>query len=309
MGFEEMSINSSLCRMINANAVNTVNQSSEAIDPAIRDVKHTLQHIMSFLDLQSLGRCCIVSKTWKRAVDDAPELWQSIIYRELAFGNDKWAHCFGPDVIKDEPFGEDFASLPWSEVIADFRNIKKVFPGRKATDCLMLVRLPKTLNGGLSINCLGALAKLYFRQNDDGYKSIAEFRGLHANRSIEKSYWVLMTKDVLPGSRNQSFIKQQQIVANLANQSLRGYRVPGALEAITCIFSQYFGSKIRLFSDKPETYTRCLDRTFTHRFLDRTFSDRLAVGGFAPAGLNVEDGFNDTDTSEYVAVAALRKFS
>jgi hypothetical protein len=302
-----MNINCSL-NQANANAVSTVNQSFEAIDCAIRDVKLTLQHIMSFLDLQSLGRCCIVSKTWKRAVDDAPELWKSIIYRQLAFGNDKWAQCISPDVIKDEPVGEDFATLPWREVIADFRNIKKVFPGRKATDCLMLVRLPKTFNGHLCFNCLDLFARHRFRLSDDGYKLITEFRGLHGNRSIEKSYWVLMTKDVLPGSRNQSYNTQHQMVANLAQQSLVGYRVPVALEAITCIFSQYFGSKIRLFSDRPNTYTRCLDRTVTH-YLSRAFGDQLAVGGFASTGLKVEAEFADTDATEYIAVAALRKFS
>ena len=291
-----MNINS-IFHQTNANAASTVNQSSKAIDPAIRDVKLTLQHIMSFLDFQSVARCRIVSRAWKRAVDDIPGLWQSIIYRELAFGNDKWAQCFGPDVIKDEPVGEDFASLPWSEVIEDFRNIKKVFPERKATDSLMLVRLPKTLNGGLSINSLGTLATQHFPANVNGYRNIwANIVQQLGNQSISESYWVLMTKDVLPGSRSQSYPTQQQMVADLAEQSLRGYRVPGTLEAITCILSQYFDSSMRLFSDKPWTYTRCLENIGGYQ---------LIVGGFAPAGLDVIYSY---DVSGHVAVASLRKF-
>jgi hypothetical protein len=155
-----------------------------------------------------LVKCREVSWTWKRAIDDAPELWQSIIYRQFAFGNDKWAQCFGADVIKDEPVGEDFASLPWREVIADFRNIKKVFPERKATDCLMLVRLPKTLNGALSINCLDALAKQHFPDNANRYISDEVVEKL-GNQSINESYWVLMTKYVLPMSRSTIFLGLQ----------------------------------------------------------------------------------------------------
>jgi hypothetical protein len=216
---------SNICSFNQTNAISTVNQSYEVIDPAIRDVKLTLQHIMSFLDSQSVARSREVSWTWKRAVDDIPGLWQSIIYRELAFGNDKWAQCFGPDVIKDEPVGEDYASLPWREVIEDFRNIKKVFPERKATDCLMLVRLPKTLNGGLSINCLGALAKLYFPDNAYGYRAIpCEIVHQLGNQSINESYWVLMTKYVLPTSRIGNFYNSRQAIAYLTHQSLGGYR-------------------------------------------------------------------------------------
>jgi hypothetical protein len=278
--------------------VSTSNQSSEVIDPAIRDVKLSLQHIMSFLDLQSLGRSCCVSRKWKRAAYDEPQLWKSIIYRQIAFGNDKWAKCFGSGIIKDEPVGADFASLPWREVIEDFRNITKVFPMRKATDCLMLVRLPKTLNGGLSINSIGSLARRYFPDCDKGYRDLWSNTAQRLeNQSISESYWVLMTKDILPESRWQSYPTQQQMVADLAEGSLKGYRVPGTLEAITCILSQYFDSRMRLFGHVPRTYTRCLEKIG---------GKQLVVGDFASDGLAVNRHYNDNLN---VAIASLRKFS
>ena len=85
----------------------------------------------------------------------------------------------------------------------------------------MLVRLPK----GFTLNTLGMLAKKYFPQNPDGYGYIWErILKEHGDRSIDKSTWLLMTKDVLPGSRNKSYGEQQNIVAELAEKSQCGLR-------------------------------------------------------------------------------------
>ena len=93
-----------------------------------------------------------------------------------------------------------------------------------------------------------------------------------------------MTKDVLPGSRNRTYAEQQTIVATLATQSHAAYEVPSILEAVACIFAQYFRSSLigsngpptRLFSDNPWTYTRCKENVDGYQ---------VVVGGFAPAGL------------------------
>ncbi len=199
------------------------------------------------------------------------------IYREIAFGNDKWAQCFGADVVKDEDNREEFSSLPSDAFISDCKKFKNIFPEKNAKDSLMLVRLPKTLNGGLTLKSLGELAKKYFSASDTGYRFIwSALIQENGDKSIDKSQWVLMTKDVLPESRNKSYGEQQKIVADLAKKSLISYEVPEILESAVCILSQYFGSNIRLFSDNPWTYTRCKDKVQGYQ---------TVVGGFAPAGL------------------------
>jgi hypothetical protein len=156
----------------------------------------------------------------------------------------------------------------------------------------MLVRLPKTLNGGLTLKSLIELAKKDFLHCDDMC-----FDRLQ-DKSIDKSHWVLMTKDVLPGSRSKSYGEQQKIIAGLVEKSLLNYEVPKVLEAAVCILSHYFGSNIRLFSKEPWTYTRCKDNVSTFP---------PSVGGFVQLGLRVVV-VNDNNGYHEVGVAALRKF-
>ena len=144
---------------------------------------------------------------------------------------------FWEDVVKDEDNREEFSSLPSDDFIADCKKFKSIFPERNAKDSLMLVRLPKTLNGGLTLKSLGELAKKYFSVVTRGYRFIwpAIVQEL-GDKSIDKSHWVLMTKDVLPGSRAKSYGQQKKIVDDLAEKTQVDYQVP-ALEAAVCILS------------------------------------------------------------------------
>lgn len=251
--------------------------------------------IFSHSNLATLGTISYVNKAWKRLANE-PILWKIAIYREIAFGNDKWAQCFGTDVVKDEDNREEFSSLPSDDFIADCKKFKSIFPKKNAKDCLMLVRLPKTLNGGLTLKSLGELAKKYFSANDKGYRFIwSAIIREHGDKSIDKSKWVLMTKDVLPGSSNKSYDEQQKIVADLAKTSLINYEVPETLEAAACLLSQYFGSNIRLFSDNPWTYTHCKENVQGYQ---------VFVGGFSPAGLRVSNCMTPPTS---LSVAALRR--
>jgi len=219
------------------------------------------------------------------------------IYKEIAFGNDKWAQCFGKDIVKGEDSREELSSLPWNDFIADCKKFKSIFPKKNAKDRLMLVRLPKTLNGGLTLKSLGELAKKYFSDSDTGYEFIwSDIVDELGDKSIDKSYWVLMTKDVLPGSRNKSYTEQQDIIGKLAQKALIGYEIPDTLAAAICILAQYFDSKMRLFSDNPGTFIRCKDKVK---------DVQTAVGGFLSAGLNVRNSYFDNN---YIGVAVLRKF-
>jgi len=267
-------------------------------DPTSFFSEELVLQIFSHFNLATLGTICCVSKEWKRLANEST-LWKSAIYREIAFGNDKWAQCFGKDVVKDEDNREEFSSLPCQEFIEDCKKFKNIFPEKKAKDTLMLVRLPKTLNGQLTLKSLGELAKKYFSNSDTGYRIISStLVDELGDKSIDKSRWVLMTKDVLPGSSGKNYTYQQKIVDELAEQSLISYEVPETLESAACILSQYFGSKTRLFSNNPWTYTRCKEKVQ---------GDQTVVGGFGPDGLIVNAREFEIGTRR-MGVAALRKF-
>jgi hypothetical protein len=256
--------------------------------------KELVVEVFSHLNLATLGTICCVNKAWKRLVNESI-LWKMAIYKEIAFGNDKWVQCFGTDVVKNEDNKEEFSSLPSDDFIADCKKFKSIFPKKNAKDSLMLVRLPKTLNGGLTLKSLGELAKKYFSASKTGYGCI--FPGIIqelGDKSIDKSQWVLMTKDILPGSRDKNYSEQQKIVAELAEKSLISYEIPEVLESTACILSQYFVSNIRLFSDNSKIYIYCKDKIK---------NIPIVVGGFGLDGLTISfNGCNST------GVTALRKF-
>ncbi len=85
--------------------------------------------VFSHLNLATLGTICCVSKEWKRLASE-PILWKIAIYREIAFGNDKWAQCFGKDIVKDEDSKEEFSSLPL-DIVEDYKRFQSAFPEKK----------------------------------------------------------------------------------------------------------------------------------------------------------------------------------
>lgn len=106
-----------------------------------------------------------------------------------------------------------------------------------------------------------------------------------------------MKTKVIDGSKNTSYIQQQKIVAELAKTALVPYEIPTTLEAVACIFAEYFRSKKCLFNDDPATYTCCQENIQ---------GDQAVVGRFIRrAGLGVvRNCFGDED----IGVAALRRF-
>ena len=115
------------------------------------------------------------------------------------------------------------------------------------------------------------------------------------NQSPGSSYWVLMTKDVLPESRSKRYEEQRKLVEEHAGL---GYEVPGALEAAVVMLLHHARSGERLYSDNPWTYMRCRDKD--------TDGYPVDVGGFSSGGLLVSN--YDYGLIDDVGVAGLRKF-
>src|SRR5690606_4098258 len=99
---------------------------------------------------------------------------------------------------------------------------RSAFPGKNIRETHVLVRMPK----GLTIKKHGELAKKYFPINTDGYRYIwSAIVDELGDKSVDESVWLLMTKDVLQGSRNKSYSQQKNIVAQLAETTGSPYQV------------------------------------------------------------------------------------
>lgn len=199
------------------------------------------------------------------------------------FGGDFWDKYFGsPGKVPPIP----------ADKIKELYEPDPYNPGKMKKETRMLVLWPATVNGEpLNLITLRELVK-----NPQGGGHKIDYRYIydpilteHGTSALKESRWVLMTKDVIPGSRNKDFAEQKALVEAAPN-----YKVPSHLAAAVCILTHYVHTGVRLFSDAPYTYTRCEEMVEGYH---------IVVGGFAPAGLSVSSHHFDYDKC---GVAALR---
>ena len=168
------------------------------------------------------------------------------------------------------------------------------WPPNKLKDTHLLVLIPARVGGHpLTLDYLGELIK-FPKEEGHGMQYSNYWDSAHeaiGSQSPGSSYWVLMTRGVLPGSRRQSYQDQCALIASRATGL--AYAVPGALEAAVVMLLHHVRSGERLYGDTPLTYTRCREEVE---------NKHLVVGGFSSGGLNVNYDYND------VGVTALRKF-
>ena len=243
--------------------------------------------IFSELLPTDLGRCGLVSKQWEVLANDE-SLWKAMGVPANAFGAKQWEEYFFGLKVDEPPLPLNIHKIlksqcPFSE------------KGKKVEDTHLLVLIPGTIDGKpLTLKSFGELLGSRFPEfGQNGYRFIWDDAKECGGNG--KSHWVLMTKDVLEGSRGESFAAQQEQVKE---DGKGNYQVPGVLEAVVCAISEYArsGGATRLLSDKPWTYTRCQDEKRGYQ---------VVVGGFAPAGLLVDNYCYD---GGHIGVVALRKF-
>jgi hypothetical protein len=205
------------------------------------------------------------------------------------FGRAEWRQYFG-EVGAAPPLPADMATI--------LDGTCPFWPNKKVRDTHLLVLIPATVDGvPFTLNLLGELIQ---RPKNGGhrteYSNYSEYtKSRIGEGSSPRSYWVLMTRDVFPGSRNKVYLFQREFVAYYAS---RGYALPSGLEAATAILTHHAREGARLFGDSPWTYTRCLD-------VDEGGSPAV-VGGFESSGLTVNHYTYDVYDS--FGVSCLRKF-
>ena len=204
-------------------------------------------------------------------------------------------------------FGNVGATPPLPDGIEEILNSPCPFwEGKQVRDTHLLALIPAQVAGqALTLDYLGELIQsprgeghaTKYRYYWDG---VREAIGSQISGS---SYWVLMTRDVLPGSRWNSYADQCALVSAHANRTGLPYEVPGALEAAVVMLLHHVRSGERLYSDNPYTYTRCRESVVVD---DNDYP--VVVGGFSSGGLRVPLSSPFYGNDFYYGVAGLRKF-
>lgn len=250
--------------------------------------------IFSYLSSSDLISCLEVSKKW-RILAENESLWIKIPLKN-AIGKAQWEQHLG-NVGLEPPLTKDI-HLMLKRPCPIFKNYFSFWKKLKIEDTHVLVLIPETINGKpFTLKLLNKIVE----SPKTGYPT----RCLNIFDSIlsvsdqppVNSHWVLMTKDILPNSRNKDYEYQRNLIREIAIRSGISYEVPCLLDAATCIFIKYIISGQYLFSKKPPTYTVCQEKA-------ESYTAQIIIGGFNYMGLFFNYGFQ----CDYVGTAAMKKF-
>jgi|GEM_PF-6180243 len=236
----------------------------------------------------------------KRLIGDAGKV-RAVVAKQLgapsvqhpssAFGKAEWERYFGD--IGIEP------ALP-ANITEILKSPCPYWPSKSIEDTHLLMLIPKTVNG--KSFTLNSLRELIQRPQGGGqatnyqnyYDVYPETKKELGGQGIPASYWALITKDVIPNSRNKNYAEQQALIKG-------PYAVPGALEISTGILMHHAKTGEKLYPEHPNTYTRCQEKL--------SKGCRVVVGSFGSSGLCVYGGyFLDDGRCDYLGLGGLRKF-
>jgi hypothetical protein len=210
----------------------------------------------------------------------------------MAFGAKEWKHYFGE--VEPAP------DLP-RNMVTILDSTCPFWPGRKVRDTHLLVLIPAKVNGQLF--SLNLLRELIQRPKNGGYRTQyrcydGDVQAQLGATSPTVSYWLLMTRDVLPESCDKTYAGQEKLIADHARRTSLSYELPKVLEAATAILIHHVRDGERLYGDNPWTWTCCQEWVFLP---SKSNEYPAVVGGFESSGLAV---YNDSYDSRYISGAA-----
>ena len=206
-------------------------------------------------------------------------------FTRKCFGEIEWERQFG-SVGEVPPLPDNIEEI--LDGPCPFFKTKKVF------ETHLLALIPAAIDKEpLTLNKLGELIAKPRRGHPTKYDYYGEStKKAHGSTAPDKTHWVLMTKDVIPGSRKQLYAQQKELVAKYPP-----YRLPQAREAVICIAMEYIFSQRYIYGKNPLTLTCCQEIVAGYP---------VGVGGFGSGGLSI-DYSHCYDYGDY-GVGFLREF-
>jgi hypothetical protein len=197
----------------------------------------------------------------------------------FVFDGDKWRKYYG-EVGEEPPIPKHLLNL--------YGQNCKLWPGQKVYDTHLLTLIPATVNcTPLTLNSFSELIQhpkerghgTKYRYYSDDVKK--EFGGQPAG----PSHWVLMTRDVVEGSRNKSYTDQQALVVQKAKTLGIDYSLVPILSGVVSTLCHHVATGEKLFPTSPNTYTRCAETLASGR--------PLVFGDFDSSGLSVDGHYGN----------------
>ncbi len=263
----------------------TSQQSSLPID-AIRIIFQNLK--------EDFHKLALVCKEWRNLADD--KVLRETIRPVQAFGTQEWKKYIGVDA-GEEPLlpRRTYGVMDIGNSYLTFipEKVKMIQVNGKVDDASMGIEVVKEVPLD-SLEVIGKLVSNPTKGNKIGYDPTSWQEFIEAKVNLEKSHWVLISKEVI--GRNRTYVQQQELVARTRA------RISDIIDTVTSVFMEYVRSGERNFVCDPSgiyqsTYVRVNARTREHR-----------VGlGFTPSGLLVY-GIRHDLNHDFIAVAPQKSF-
>ena len=211
---------------------------------------------------------------------------------DMAFGKADWERFFG-DIGEEPPLPENIEKI--------LNKPCPFWPNKTVKETHLLTLIPNTFNGKrFTLTYLEQI--IQNSKSGHATKYVFHSKDLIKNL-VEKdctAHWVLMTRDVIPGSRKKSFARHSKILADYNQRTGLTYSPPHEIEAVVSILMHYVKKGEALYTlagiggNKKETYTTCQEELkgwrvivggffgaegFCRRFISSTKSSRDGVAG------------------------------
>ena len=210
----------------------------------------------------------------------------------IAFGAEKWNKYFG-DIGVEPPLPPNIEYVLNSPCL--------FWPDKKVRDTHLLFLVPATVDGKpLTLNSLQELIQKPKEGYKTQYRYYNDFIKNELGNQSTSSHWVLMTRDVIPGSRSKPYEDQKKLVATHAKNSGQPYELPKALDVTIGILIEHVQTATKLYNDNPWAYNRCQEKVNKNQW-------PVAIGDFGAKGLRFDcDDFGSVDY--YAGVGGSWKF-
>lgn len=208
-------------------------------------------------------------------------------YPGVLFGAEEWSSLLGK--VDDVPVPKG--------MLAILNSPCPIFPGKTVGQSHTLVLVPEKVNGypltfkylkGL-FNSAGTRGSVY-----SNYTVSLD----HENEPAGPSHFVLMTKDILPGSRGKASWSQRDMVDSLNLKARATYEIPGFLDVTACLCMNYLASRTSFFNYDPDFNIRCKESNVQGDF---------RVTGYSPVNFHINVSCDFSDQSRR-SLVVLRRF-
>ncbi|WP_194847472.1 hypothetical protein [Candidatus Neptunochlamydia vexilliferae] len=187
-------------------------------------------------------------------------------FSHAVFGKSIWQKHFKNVEGAEAPLPANIEEILSAPAPFEVEGYRKDIPTSKTH---ILVWIPEKINGiPLSLDTLGMIFKKKYRNHEKTY--VSHVKTEVGSKKVNKPHWVLISKNVIKGSREKTYDTQKQLIGNYAS---KGYHLPKAVDVVTALFLIEKQTGEKLLAEKPFTYTRCEDLVNAQKW-------PVAVGGF-----------------------------